>query len=259
MLDQAHAVRTHESPVAVDIAVENVSARYDDSLVLNSVSFSVAAGERIGIVGRSGVGKSTLLGIISGLDEPESGRVQVGDTSDPAGRLAHCVVMPQADCLLPWRNALENAVLALENQGLSRRAARAEADALFVHLGLDGAQERTPNQLSGGMRQRVAFARTVLARKPVLLLDEPFGALDTITRYELQDWLRGYLLEAPSTVVLVTHDIEEALVLCDRVLVFSVAGSLTEIAGFGSTATPRSDLISDSAFLARRRTVLEEL
>jgi len=129
--------------------------------------------------------------------------------------------MPQADLLMPWRDALGNASVPLENAGVGRREARARAAELFAELGLAGFEEARSWELSGGMRQRVAFARTLLAEKPVLLLDEPFGALDAITRTEMQEWLAGALAALPRTAVLVTHDIDEALRLCDRVVVLT--------------------------------------
>src|SRR5207247_1253004 len=136
-------------------------------------------------------------------------------------RLARCALMPQRDCLLPWRTALDNAGLALENAGLSRREARRRAAPLFAQFGLAGAELQRPARLSGGMRQRVAFLRTLLAGKPVLLLDEPFASLDALTRAEMQAWLAGALLREPRTVLLVTHDVEEAVVLADRLVVLA--------------------------------------
>ena len=129
--------------------------------------------------------------------------------------------MPQSDLLMPWRDALGNASLPLENAGVDRREARARAAELFAELGLEGFEDARSWELSGGMRQRVAFARTLLAEKPVLLLDEPFGALDAITRTEMQEWLAAALGARPRTVVLVTHDLDEALRLCDRVVVLT--------------------------------------
>ena len=129
--------------------------------------------------------------------------------------------MPQRDLLLPWLSALDNAALALRIAGRSRAAARAQAADLFAELGLQGFEQAHPHELSGGMRQRVAFLRTLLSGKPVLCLDEPFGALDAITRAEMQAWLDRALQREPRTVVLVTHDVEEAVVLADRVAVLS--------------------------------------
>ena len=129
--------------------------------------------------------------------------------------------MPQKDLLLPWRTALDNACLALENKGVARKDARASAAPLFERFGLASAERLRPAKLSGGMRQRVAFLRTLLAGKAILLLDEPFGALDALTRASVQDWLLTALAAEPRTTLLVTHDVEEALLLCDRVLVMS--------------------------------------
>ena len=179
--------------------------------VLDDLSLTVPEHGRVGIVGRSGAGKSTLLSLVAGLDAPDAGSISTVD----------CALMPQRDCLLPWRTALDNACLPLENRGVSRAEARRTAHPLFVRLGLGGSEGLLPAKLSGGMRQRVAFARTLLADKQVLLLDEPFGALDAITRAELQMWLAAALEDEPRTVLLVTHDVEEALLLCDRVLVLA--------------------------------------
>ena len=194
---------------------------YGDVAVLGGVSLEVPSGGTVGLVGRSGCGKSTLLRLIAGLEAPDRGRIAVAGAEDEAGRLASCALMPQADLLMPWRDALGNASVPLENAGAGRREARARAAELFAELGLAGFEEARSWELSGGMRQRVAFARTLLAEKPVLLLDEPFGALDAITRTEMQEWLAGALAALPRTAVLVTHDIDEALRLCDRVVVLT--------------------------------------
>jgi NitT/TauT family transport system ATP-binding protein len=203
------------------IELSGVSKRFGDVVALDGVSLHVPAGGVTGIVGPSGCGKSTLLEIVAGLEAPTSGAVAVAGAADAPSRLERCALMPQSDLLLPWRDALGNASVALENAGGGRRRARAEARPLFERLGLEGFERTRTWELSGGMRQRVAFARTLLAGKDVLLLDEPFGALDAITRAELQEWLRAALLAEPRTTVLVTHDIEEALLVCDRVAVMS--------------------------------------
>jgi ABC-type nitrate/sulfonate/bicarbonate transport system ATPase subunit len=168
--------------VAAGVALGGVARLLGGKRVLDGIDLRVPVRGRLGIVGRSGVGKSTLLSLVAGLDEPDEGTVSVGGESSAAARLARCALMPQRDCLLPWRTALDNACLALENQGLARAVARRRAAPLFERLGLDGAERLRPARLSGGMRQRVAFLRTLLAGKEVLLLDEPFGALDAITR-----------------------------------------------------------------------------
>ncbi|HEX4467678.1 MAG TPA: ABC transporter ATP-binding protein [Solirubrobacteraceae bacterium] len=200
----------------VAVAVEDAHFAYRDGSggvrqALGGVSLHAQAGELVAVVGPSGCGKSTLLELICGLREPQSGSVR----SEPA------VLMPQRDLLLPWLDALDNAAIALRIGGHSRSAARLRAQALFAELGLDGYERARPAELSGGMRQRVAFLRTLLAAKPVLCLDEPFGALDAITRADMQEWLADALVRERRTVVFVTHDVEEAVLLADRVLVLS--------------------------------------
>jgi NitT/TauT family transport system ATP-binding protein len=205
-----------------EIALEGVSHAYRGDRgeivhALAGISLRAARGELLAVVGPSGCGKSTLLELLCGLQTPDEGTVAC----------APAVLMPQRDLLLPWLSALDNAALALRIAGLSRAQARERASLLFDELGLGGFEQARAHQLSGGMRQRVAFLRTLLAGKPVLCLDEPFGALDAITRSEMQDWLTRTLGRANrvarerQTVVLVTHDVEEAILLADRVAVLS--------------------------------------
>lgn len=227
--------------------------------VLDRLDLSVPAGGRVGIVGRSGTGKSTLLSLVAGLDEPDEGTLRVGGAGVARERLERCALMPQRDCLLPWRSALDNAALALENRGVSRREARRVALPLFARLGLASAEGLRPAKLSGGMRQRVAFARTLLAEKPVLLLDEPFGALDAITRAELQEWLGATLADEPRTVLLVTHDVEEALLLCDRVLVLACGRIVADLEVDVPREGARREVVTSSAFAALRERALEAI
>jgi ABC-type nitrate/sulfonate/bicarbonate transport system ATPase subunit len=180
--------------------------------VLRDVSLDVAAGAFVSIVGPSGCGKSTLLRMLAGLVAPDRG------TASVAGRVAY---MPQRDLLLPWRRAEGNAILGATLGGVSLTTAVEQARALFPAFGLDGFERAWPGQLSGGMRQRLAMLRTFLTPGGALLLDEPFGALDAITRRQMQHWLQGVWAEDGRTVLLVTHDIEEALVLSDAVYVMS--------------------------------------
>jgi ABC-type nitrate/sulfonate/bicarbonate transport system ATPase subunit len=252
-----HAMR---NAVESRIELSQVTKRFGDLVALDGVTLTVEPGAVLGVVGPSGCGKSTLLELIAGLSEPTSGAVSVGDRVDAAGRLERCALMPQADLLLPWRDALGNASVALENAGGGRGRARAEARPLFARLGLEGFEETRTWELSGGMRQRVAFARTLLARKDVLLLDEPFGALDAITRAELQEWLGAALREERQTAVLVTHDLEEALLVCDRVVVMSARpGRIALELGAGFGAGERTQTIASAPFLAARARALEAL
>jgi ABC-type nitrate/sulfonate/bicarbonate transport system ATPase subunit len=216
-------------PLAVEstrVTLSGVGRRYrvrrrPDVVALEDLDLEVGAGEVLGVVGPSGCGKSTLLELIAGLQEPDDGVIEVGGTGEGDGRRRACSLMPQRDLLLPWRDALGNAALALEAQGVGRATARERAEPYFERFGLADFERARPAALSGGMRQRVAFIRTLLPGRPVLLLDEPFAALDAITRAEMQQWLADALAAEPRTVVLVTHDVEEALFLSDRVAVLS--------------------------------------
>jgi NitT/TauT family transport system ATP-binding protein len=188
---------------------------------LEGIDVELREREVVAVVGPSGCGKSTLLELVAGLQEPDAGTVSVGGRRSAAERRELCSYMPQRDLLLPWRDALANAALALECQGTPRGEARRRAEPLFERFGLDEFERVRPADLSGGMRQRVAFLRTLLPGRPLLLLDEPFGALDSITRASMQEWLAEALEAEPRTVLLVTHDVEEAVVLADRVAVLS--------------------------------------
>jgi ABC-type nitrate/sulfonate/bicarbonate transport system ATPase subunit len=215
----------------------------------------------VGLVGPSGCGKSTLLELICGLREPSSGRIAVGGASEAEARLRRCAYMPQRDLLLPWYSAIDNAALALRNRGMRRTQARARAAALFERFGLSGFESARPAELSGGMRQRVGFLRTLISGKPVLALDEPFASLDAITRAEMQEWLAAALREDPRTVVLVTHDVEEALYLSDRVLVLSArpAGIVAELRSPGARSADRDGAVTDADFVAAREEAMSAL
>ncbi|MFZ2527824.1 MAG: ABC transporter ATP-binding protein [Rhodococcus sp. (in: high G+C Gram-positive bacteria)] len=191
---------------------------FDGLQVLGGIDFDVAGGEFVSVIGPSGSGKSTLFGLVAGLDTADSGTVTVGGATAAPGRAA---LMPQKDLLFPWRSVLDNCALGLEVQGLSRADARARAAELFPAFGLSGFEDARPGDLSGGMRQRAALARTVVQGRDVLLLDEPFGALDSLTRTDMQVWLQDVWMRDRWTVLMITHDVREAVLLSDRVLVLS--------------------------------------
>jgi NitT/TauT family transport system ATP-binding protein len=247
--------------IAASALRKSFAARAGEVTAIDGLSFECRAGEVLGIVGPSGCGKSTLLELVAGLDDPSEGIVAVAGRREGHERLRRCALMPQRDLLLPWRSALDNAALPLELAGARRADARRRAAPLLERFGLEGFESARPGELSGGMRQRIAFLRTLLAGKPVLLLDEPFGSLDSITRAEMQEWLARALEEEARTVVLVTHDVEEALFLCDRVLVLSSRpGSVrAEIAVELSRPRPRRETVISPEFSALRRQALEAL
>ncbi len=197
-----------------------LSARFGDLEVLRDLSLEARAGEFVAILGPSGCGKSTAFSILTGSTPASGGEVLVDGNAatGAAGRFAY---MPQADALLPWRRVLDNATLGLEVRGMTRGEARERVRPLLPTFGLDGFERAYPFELSGGMRQRAALLRTVVQGCGVLLLDEPFGALDALTRSEMQRWLESVWAQFRWTVLLVTHDVREAVFLADRIYVLS--------------------------------------
>jgi ABC-type nitrate/sulfonate/bicarbonate transport system ATPase subunit len=237
-----------QSPaVRLDHVTRRYAGRRGPVTALEDVSLELARGGILAVVGPSGCGKSTLLELICGLQRPDQGMVQ----AEPA------VLMPQRDLLLPWASALDNAGLALRAQGLSRAEARRRAAPWLDRLGLAEFAQARPAELSGGMRQRISFVRSLLAGKDVLALDEPFASLDAITRAEGQAWLAQALTAEPRTVVLVTHDVEEAVLLADRVAVLSARPGrvIAEL----SNPAPRPRHRIDPELIALRERVLVTL
>ncbi|MEU6698397.1 ABC transporter ATP-binding protein [Pseudonocardia sp. NPDC046786] len=202
------------------VSVRDLAVSYGDRPVLSGVSLDVAAGEFVSVVGPSGCGKSTLFGALTGILD---GATTTGTVTVDGGpvRGAPFGYMPQQDLLFPWRTVLDNTTLGLEVAGVSRREARARAGELFEPFGLAGFEQSRPGELSGGMRQRAALLRTVVGGREVLLLDEPFGALDALTRTGMQEWLDAMRGRYGWTTLLITHDVREAAFLSDRVVVFS--------------------------------------
>jgi ABC-type nitrate/sulfonate/bicarbonate transport system ATPase subunit len=243
------------------ISARGVHHSFGELTTLDSLDLEVGAHEVVGLVGPSGCGKSTLLELLCGLRDPDSGSIEIGGQAGTEVRLARCAFMPQRDLLMPWYSAIDNASLALRNRGASRRQARAAAADLFERFGLSGFESARPSELSGGMRQRVAFLRTLIAGKPVLALDEPFASLDAITRAEMQEWLGGALRSDPRTVALVTHDVEEALYLSDRVAVLSTrpARIVAELTAPHPRAPERDAAVTSAEFIAARERAMRAL
>jgi NitT/TauT family transport system ATP-binding protein len=245
----------------VSVVARGLSHVYGELRSLDSIELEAQPGEVVAFVGPSGCGKSTLLEIACGLRDPSAGTIAVEGAADARGRLSFCAYMPQRDLLLPWFSALDNAALALRNRGIGRGAARSQAGELFDRFGLAGFEGSRPQELSGGMRQRVAFLRTLVAGKPVLLLDEPFASLDAISRGEMQEWLAGTLRAEGRTVLLVSHDLEEALYLADRVLVLSARPGrvVKELRAPDPRAADRDGAVTDPEFVAVREAALRAL
>lgn len=247
------------------LRLDRISATYVERgqtlVALQDVSLTVRDGELVALIGPSGSGKSTLLDIVAGLYPPSDGRVLLdGEVTQTQERLGRTAYMRQRDLLLPWRSAVDNAALALEVHGTPRRQARKLARARFPEFGLAGFENAWPAQLSGGMRQRVAFLRTVLAERPLLLLDEPFGALDALNRVAMQTWLLEMWERERRAVLLVTHDVDEAVYLADRVIVLTARpGRVAHIEPIDLPRPRHREIVTSPAFLKHRATLLDAL
>jgi ABC-type nitrate/sulfonate/bicarbonate transport system ATPase subunit len=226
---------------------------------LRDFSLKVMPGEFVTVIGASGSGKSTLFNLCAGLLEPDEGYIEL-DGSRPQSRLGLLGYMPQRDMLLPWRSVLDNVLLPKDIKRVPRAESRKEALAMFHRFGLESFERDYPSSLSGGMRQRAALLRTWLTGCDTLLLDEPFGALDALSRKELQDWLLKVWQEFGRTVVFITHDVEEAVYLADRVVVLSARpGTVKRELTVNLPRPRRQGMVAEPGFGALVRELLEEL
>lgn len=192
------------------ISLKNITKSFDGNIILKDISIDVNRGEFVSILGPSGCGKSTLFNIITGLTNMDSGNISVfGDIG----------YMQQKDLLLPWKTIMENVVLPLDIKGLNKKSSREKAAKYIELMGLFGYENKYPYELSGGMKQRASFLRTFLSSEEIMLLDEPFGALDSITRENLQKWILDMKKAVERTILFITHDIEEAVFLSDSIYV----------------------------------------
>ncbi|WUI35234.1 ABC transporter ATP-binding protein [Nocardia sp. NBC_00416] len=227
--------------------------------VLGGLSFTARPGEFVSLIGPSGCGKSTLFNMLAGLESPDSGSIHFG-TSDGEPASAHSAYMPQRDLLFPWRTVLDNTILGLQVHGVPKSEARRRARELFGVFGLSGFEDARPAQLSGGMRQRAAMLRTVVQERELLLLDEPFGALDSLTRTEMQSWLQDVWQRYRWMVLMITHDIREAVYLSDRVIVLSARPATVRREVRVDLPRPRElSMITAPEFVAVERELLDTL
>lgn len=206
----------------MNLSVDKLSFSYSDKNILRELSFKVKDGEFVSILGPSGCGKSTLLNVLAGIIRPQGGQILI-DGEQSEGMTQKFAYMPQNDLLLPWKTILDNVCLYGEIHH-KKEEMKAAAKAQMERFGLAGCEDKYPAELSGGMRQRAAFLRTTLCEAEIYLLDEPFGALDVITRGTMQDWLAGLCSSLGKTILLVTHDTDEAIYLSDRILVLGEPG-----------------------------------
>lgn len=227
--------------------------------VVRDVSLAAAGGEFVSLIGPSGCGKSTVFNVLAGLESADAGALLV-DGKPVASRAGAFAYMPQKDLLFPWRRVLENTTLGLEVQGMPRGEARDRARGLFEAFGLTGFERAYPSELSGGMRQRAALLRTVVQEREVLLLDEPLGALDSLTRTQMQEWLEEVWRRFRWTVLLITHDIREAVYLSDRVYVLTARPGSVRMEVEVDLPRPRSrEVVESAAFHALERELMEAL
>jgi ABC-type nitrate/sulfonate/bicarbonate transport system ATPase subunit len=245
------------------LSLHQVSKTYRDKgtqvPAVANVTFAVAAGEFVSLVGPSGCGKSTLFNLIVGLDEPDEGEICL-DGRSLNRRTGLFGYMPQRDLLLPWRTILDNVILGPELAGESKQAARQEAIALLPLFGLEGFEKVYPATLSGGMRQRAALLRTFLCHRDIMLLDEPFGALDALTRRDLQIWLLDIWQQFNKTILFITHDVEEALFLSDRVIVMSPRpGRIVLDLAVGFSRPRETNILTTARFMGLKAQLLSKL
>ncbi len=242
------------------VLAQGVSKNYREGRrtlqALRHVSLAAGDGEFVSIIGPSGCGKSTLFSVIAGVQRPDEGRIFI-DGQDAPGGTGLVGYMPQKDLLLPWRTVLDNAILGLDVAGVPKAQAREEARSHLADFGLSGFEDSYPDALSGGMRQRAALLRTILCHKDILLLDEPFGALDALTRSAMHEWLLELWDRLGKTVLLVTHDVEEAVLLSDRVYVMTERpGRIKAELRIRLPRPRRYDVVTTQSFLEHKRELL---
>lgn len=247
-----------------ELAFEHVSFAYgkssDQQAVFKDFSLTVQKGEFVTVLGPSGVGKSTFFRLVAGLEDPEGGKILLNgvETTDRLGRIGY---MPQQDLLLPWRTVLENGLLPLEIQGVNKKVAKERVLSYIEKFGLAGTAHQFPHELSGGMRQRVSFLRAYLGGNDILLLDEPFSALDSFTRFAMQEWLLAQWEDVNKTIIFITHDIEEAVFLSDRILLLNESPVIGECENVAvNLPRPRSEeQRSEAAFMTLKQELLKRI
>lgn len=233
------------------LSIEKLTFAFENAgPIFKNISMDVKAGEFVSIIGTSGSGKSTLFQLITGLLEPDQGEIRIKG-ENAGNRLGKVGYMPQKDLLLPWRTVLDNVLLPLEVSKENSRRKIPQIREWLARFGLAEVEKAYPDELSGGMRQRAAFLRTIMTGKDLLLLDEPFGALDSLTKRNMQSWLLGLWGELQKTVLFITHDLEEAILLSDRIYLLG-RESLQEVKV--SLSRPRSaELIYQSEFITMKQ------
>lgn len=242
-----------------ELIVENVSFAYEKENVIKDIQMELHDHELVSLLGSSGGGKTTLFHVISGLNQPQKGRVLL-DGEDITGQPGHVSYMLQKDLLLPYRTIEDNVILPMLIRGENKKEAREKAGKFFEEFGLEGTQKKYPRQLSGGMRQRAALLRTYMFSKNVALLDEPFSALDTLTKHDMHSWYLNVMDKIRMSTLFITHDIEEAILLSDRIyLLTGKPGRITEEIIIKEPKPRREDFHLTKEFLEYKKKILEKL
>ncbi|TCL44571.1 ABC transporter ATP-binding protein [Harryflintia acetispora] len=241
------------------LQAEGLCKSYDGRCVVQDISLALERGELVSLLGVSGIGKTTLFNLLSGLECPDSGRVLL-EGEDVTGRSGRVSYMQQKDLLLPFRTVLDNVCLPLRLAGAAKREAHRRAGELMEEFGLGGSERRYPSELSGGMRQRAALLRAYLFSERVMLLDEPFSALDAITKSSLHRWFQSVRKKHGTSSIFITHDIDEAIFLSDRVYIMSGApGRITAELQIELPGERDEDISMSDAFIHYKKQILQEI
>lgn len=200
------------------LKLENISVKYDNKLIVEDINLYLNEGELVCILGVSGSGKSTIFNAIAGLIKPDSGSIFKND-KDITGKVGNVSYMLQKDLLFPFKTIMENVILPMIIRGIKKKEAKEKAFPYFKQFGLEGLENKYPSELSGGMRQRVALLRTYMCQQEVFLLDEPFNALDAITKHKIHNWYLGIVQKMKMSTLFISHDIDEAILLSDRIYI----------------------------------------
>lgn len=241
------------------LKVEGVSKSFDSEKIIENISLELHEGEIISLLGVSGGGKTTLFNIIAGLSQPDSGSVWL-DGEEVTGQPGHVSYMLQKDLLLPYRTILDNVALPLIVKGIKKKEAREIAAPYFAEFGLEGTEKKYPAQISGGMKQRAALLRTYLFSNKVALLDEPFSALDMLTKQAMHEWYLNVMEKIQLSTIFITHDIDEAILLSDRIyLLTGKPGQITKEIIIKEPKPRRKDFHLTEEFLQYKREILSQL
>lgn len=241
------------------LQIQSVSKSFENEQILENISIELHKGELVSLLGASGSGKTTLFNIISGLTEPDKGQI-ILDGMDITGTSGHIAYMLQKDLLMPHKTIIDNVALPLVIKGEKKKAAREKAAPYFSQFGLEGTENKFPHMLSGGMRQRAALLRTYMFSKDIALLDEPFSALDTLTKSELHRWYLDVMEEINLSTLFITHDIDEAILLSDRIYLLSgKPGTIRDEIIISEPRPRNADFMLTENFLNYKRLILSKL